>query len=175
MAGTVKEILFDLTGDTPTPPRPTPSLTDNSTVATRKTLSGDDPRTGLTTPPAGNRIIYNRYINDSDLLERYNDGENAPSLSITFTNTKFTTETFERSYLFCDVTGGDDMLGGLGEFIVIFGQLNELDRYQIEGYLAWKWGLVGNLPPSHPYKLVAPSGPPWEVNCPSPSAIPSPS
>jgi hypothetical protein len=27
---------------------------------------------------------------------------------------------------------------------------------QIEGYLAWKWGLVGNLPSTHPYKLFPP-------------------
>jgi hypothetical protein len=23
---------------------------------------------------------------------------------------------------------------------------------QVEGYLATKWGLLGNLPPNHPYK-----------------------
>jgi hypothetical protein len=27
----------------------------------------------------------------------------------------------------------------------------------VEGYLAWKWGLQGNLPPNHPYKLFPPS------------------
>ena len=27
---------------------------------------------------------------------------------------------------------------------------------QVEGYLAWKWGLVSNLPSAHPYKLSAP-------------------
>lgn len=29
-------------------------------------------------------------------------------------------------------------------------------RYQAEGYLAWKWGLQGNLPSWHPYKNAAP-------------------
>jgi len=29
-------------------------------------------------------------------------------------------------------------------------------RYQAEGYLAWKWGLQGNLPATHPYKNSAP-------------------
>ena len=26
-----------------------------------------------------------------------------------------------------------------------------------EGYIAWKWGLQGNLPVSHPYKNAAPT------------------
>jgi hypothetical protein len=29
-------------------------------------------------------------------------------------------------------------------------------QQQVEGYLAWKWGLVGNLPASHPYKYAPP-------------------
>jgi hypothetical protein len=29
-------------------------------------------------------------------------------------------------------------------------------QQQVEGYLAWKWGLVGNLPSNHPYKLSPP-------------------
>lgn len=30
------------------------------------------------------------------------------------------------------------------------------DREKLEGYLAWKWGLEGNLPNGHPYKNAAP-------------------
>jgi hypothetical protein len=30
------------------------------------------------------------------------------------------------------------------------------DRQKVEGYLAWKWGLQGNLPGGHPYKHGAP-------------------
>jgi hypothetical protein len=26
----------------------------------------------------------------------------------------------------------------------------------VEGYLAWKWNLTGNLPSGHPYKNTAP-------------------
>jgi hypothetical protein len=33
------------------------------------------------------------------------------------------------------------------------------ERQRNEGYLAWKWGLTGNLDPSHPYKSVAPTEP----------------
>jgi hypothetical protein len=35
-------------------------------------------------------------------------------------------------------------------------QLNVRQRQQIEGYLAWKWGLVTNLPSTHPFKLFPP-------------------
>jgi hypothetical protein len=30
--------------------------------------------------------------------------------------------------------------------------LTTVERQQVEGYLAWKWGLQGDLPPSHPFK-----------------------
>ena len=32
----------------------------------------------------------------------------------------------------------------------------EANMEKIEGYLAWKWALVGNLPAGHPYKAAAP-------------------
>jgi hypothetical protein len=35
--------------------------------------------------------------------------------------------------------------------------LSQSDYQQVEGYLAWKWGIQGNLPTTHPYKTAAPS------------------
>jgi hypothetical protein len=35
-------------------------------------------------------------------------------------------------------------------------QLTTTQQQQVEGYLAWKWGLQANLPTSHPYSSVAP-------------------
>jgi len=48
----------------------------------------------------------------------------------------------------------------IGEFIVINGTVTTDDRQRLEGYLAWKWGLEGQLPSGagHPY-----SGAPPEV------------
>jgi hypothetical protein len=40
------------------------------------------------------------------------------------------------------------------EFIMYNTFLTTLQRNQIEGYLAWKWGLVASLPISHPYKTA---------------------
>ena len=38
------------------------------------------------------------------------------------------------------------------------GNLNKSDRQNIEGYLAWKWGLQKLLPVSHPYYSAPPTG-----------------
>lgn len=46
--------------------------------------------------------------------------------------------------------------GATGEAIIINSN-DTLDRQKVEGYLAWKWGLVANLPIDHPYKNGAPT------------------
>jgi hypothetical protein len=45
----------------------------------------------------------------------------------------------------------------IGE-IVISSVQSDVNRQKLEGYLAWKWGLQGNLPAGHPYKATAPGG-----------------
>jgi hypothetical protein len=40
----------------------------------------------------------------------------------------------------------------VAELIVYSNALNNFGRQQIEGYLAWKWGLTSLLPSTHPYK-----------------------
>ena len=46
--------------------------------------------------------------------------------------------------------------GRIGEVIAVDAKLSQADREKVEGYLAHKWGLAGNLPVSHPYKNAAP-------------------
>jgi len=43
-----------------------------------------------------------------------------------------------------------------GYFAEIVGFADNSKQEIIEGYLAWKWGLVANLPAGHPYKNSAP-------------------
>jgi hypothetical protein len=50
-----------------------------------------------------------------------------------------------------------DSLGLFGEIVITSGLLTTDERNKIQGYLAWKWGLVGNLPIGHPYKDAAPT------------------
>jgi len=53
-----------------------------------------------------------------------------------------------------------------GAFSGVMGELiikpisSTTTRQKMEGYLAWKWGLEGNLPSDHPYKNAAPITPP---------------
>ena len=51
-------------------------------------------------------------------------------------------------------------LGGticrLGEIVIVSQILLLSDRQRLEGYLAWKWGLVANLPANHPFRFTPP-------------------
>jgi hypothetical protein len=50
-------------------------------------------------------------------------------------------------------TGNWHYDGNIGEIIVYPNSLTTSQRQQVEGYLAWKWGLVSSLPNGHPYKV----------------------
>jgi hypothetical protein len=51
---------------------------------------------------------------------------------------------------FGNASQGGQPWGDINEFIVYNNTLTTSQRQQVEGYLAWKWGLQGNLPSSHP-------------------------
>jgi hypothetical protein len=46
--------------------------------------------------------------------------------------------------------------GWLADVIFTTAKQSTLDRQKMEGYLAWKWGLAGNLAAAHPYKSAPP-------------------
>lgn len=46
------------------------------------------------------------------------------------------------------------LIGDVCEIIVYKAELTTLQRQQIEGYLAWKWGIQASLPSTHPYALA---------------------
>ena len=46
--------------------------------------------------------------------------------------------------------------GQIMELIVYIGTVSSIQRQQIEGYLAWKWGLSSNLPTSQPFRTIPP-------------------
>lgn len=43
-----------------------------------------------------------------------------------------------------------------GEILVFNNQLSNISLQQLEGYLAWKWGINTSLPNTHPYYIYAP-------------------
>jgi hypothetical protein len=45
----------------------------------------------------------------------------------------------------------------INEILIYNRSLSTDDRQTVEGYLAWKWGLQGNLPTTHPYKFLSPA------------------
>jgi hypothetical protein len=55
-----------------------------------------------------------------------------------------------------NVAGNQNLDGALAELIMINGSISTADRQKIEGYLAWKWGLQGDLDAGHPYKNERP-------------------
>jgi hypothetical protein len=63
--------------------------------------------------------------------------------------------TFSDSFIGVDQYGAN-FAGNIAEIIVIASYQSTTNRQKIEGYLAWKWGLEGDLPVGHPYKNSAP-------------------
>lgn len=75
-----------------------------------------------------------------------------------YTGCDFTTWTeFQLSYATTDFAFAGEM-----REVILVGNLSTDDRQKVEGYLAWKWdvigslGLVAALPIGHPYKSAAP-------------------
>jgi hypothetical protein len=53
-------------------------------------------------------------------------------------------------------TNNDPFEGYFHEFVAFRYALTDQAIYQIEGYLAWKWGLQTSLPTTHPYYKIRP-------------------
>jgi hypothetical protein len=51
---------------------------------------------------------------------------------------------------------GNQWIGKLGELLIYNNALSDSEIIQMEGYLAHKWGLSGDLVSSHPYKSASP-------------------
>jgi hypothetical protein len=84
-------------------------------------------------------------------------GINGTNFTLTENNTTNGNNTTNWSV--CLNVGGDWTVGpavGIAEHIIFNRGLNTTERQEMEGYLAWKWGLQSNLPSNHPYKNSAP-------------------
>jgi hypothetical protein len=56
------------------------------------------------------------------------------------------------------IRSGYYLNGNVAEIIAYkSAHIDKETRETIEGYLAWKWGLNGNLPSGHTYKNYAPT------------------
>jgi hypothetical protein len=52
-------------------------------------------------------------------------------------------------------SSGDEFASYIRE-VVVTNIIDTATRQKLEGYLAWKWNLVANLPVGHPYKNSPP-------------------
>jgi len=52
-----------------------------------------------------------------------------------------------------DTTPGEGFVGTMNEILLYSNVLTTSQRQQVEGHLAWKWGLQANLPAGHPYRF----------------------
>lgn len=55
-----------------------------------------------------------------------------------------------------DAVGATFLDGEMNEVLMFNAALTTTQRQQVEGYLAWKWNFVTDLPANHPYKNVPP-------------------
>jgi hypothetical protein len=76
------------------------------------------------------------------------------TLNVTFTGSG--TNPLSTSMGF-NIGSSAGFIGNIYDVIMYNTALSTLQRQQIEGYLAWKWGLQANLPADHPYKSAAPT------------------
>ncbi len=51
----------------------------------------------------------------------------------------------------------EQLNGYIGEVVLFYSPLSLVQQQQVEGYLAWKWGLQTNLPSTHPYAKFPPT------------------
>ena len=105
--------------------------------------------------------------NTWQLLEAINPDPSQSSTMAVYTNGTLVTSGVTQSGttaitapLFINGQGGlstNSVPAYLAELVVFNTGLSLTNRQLIEGYLAWKWGLQGNLPITHPYYSATPS------------------
>ena len=109
-------------------------------------------------------ITFNRYVVQSGTIR-----SNAMLCSVNgYSGTAATSSQPQTSTTFnigsaTSVGSGYAINGEIAEVLVYVGTISTTQQQQIEGYLAWKWGLQGSLNPTHPYATVNPDPPIYPV------------
>jgi hypothetical protein len=92
----------------------------------------------------------------------YRDGSIVPSsvsCPTPTTSTRSGKDTGTTNNTIGTTNTGEYFDGPMAEIVVLSDALTTSDRESLEGYLAHKWGLTGNLPAGHPYKTTPPTVP----------------
>jgi hypothetical protein len=59
---------------------------------------------------------------------------------------------------------GGAFLGNIGDVLTYAQPFDQTNRQNVEGYMAWKWGLQSQLPIDHPWKNTPPTGDSYIIN-----------
>ena len=104
----------------------------------------------------GNRVLYcanYRYLRTNGTFAYVNGVVNSTPV----TEVAASPETSTTNTYFGTIDTGFSGSVAFQEILIYTTDMSELQRQALEGYLAWKWGLQGNLPSTHPFKLFPPS------------------
>lgn len=94
-------------------------------------------------------------IRDSGVFTGYTDGN--INLSVANNDSVYNgADTQSPWYIAANSAGGELGNIDLTEIVLLNSALSTTNRQLLEGYLAWKWGLEGNLPSDHPFKFTPP-------------------
>jgi len=100
---------------------------------------------------------YSAAANGNTLFMRYNgDSTVVTTQNVVTAPTTTATNFFIGSDGFTSVITNNTWTGRISEVLLYNVQLTLAQQQQVEGYLAWKWNLVSNLPAGHPYKFAPP-------------------
>ncbi len=94
-------------------------------------------------------------VNDTSILTLYVNGNGSSTTHPT--NNTYPANVFSVGVNIESGVRYSYLYGNVYEIIFYNYPVSNTQRQQIEGYLAWKWKLQGNLPPTHPFKLFPPS------------------
>ena len=111
----------------------------------------------FTIDPSGTNLWFREWVNGGDVNTNPN---NAVNLYAYYTNYSSVLDNNTSSiFSLCRRQDGNcsNFNGNISEVVIYNSIASTQTRQKIEGYLAWKWGLTGSLPNSHPYKTVQPS------------------
>ena len=133
----------------------------NSVVTTVGTTSTYNPFGPLTPADTTAFHIYAASLSSSTssssvTLIAGTDGNDTTYTNSNGPNSAATAQPFAVGGAYENSTGYYPLTGYICEVIVYNSALSKIQLQQIEGYLAWKWGLQNNLPTAHAYKKFMP-------------------
>ena len=111
----------------------------------------------FTIDPSGTNLWFREWVNGGNVNTNPNNAVNLYAYSTNYSSVL--DNNTSSIFSLCRRQDGNLSFfnGNISEVVIYNSIASTQTRQKIEGYLAWKWGLTGSLPNSHPYKTVQPS------------------